>query len=114
MGENQGDISIVFVSPQRMKLLNARHLNHHYSTDILTFDYRQGADGFLIAEIVICPSVAKHNAILFGKSVAQEIALYVVHGLLHLMGFDDHSPQKTALMRKKEAEVISYLFTRGG
>lgn len=114
LGQTDGDVSVVFVSAQRMKLLNARHLNHHYSTDILTFDYRRPGDLFLIAEIVICPSVAKHNALLFQKSVAQEIALYLVHGALHLMGFNDHSDKEKTQMRKKEEEVLSCLFTRGG
>lgn len=110
LGQTQGELSIVFVSAQRMKLLNARHLNHHYPTDILTFDYRQPDDSAFAAEIVICPSVAKHNALVFGKTFTQEIALYVIHGLLHLMGFNDHSVQETARMRKKETEVISYLY----
>lgn len=92
-----------------MKSLNARHLRHYYSTDILTFDYRTPADSSLAAEIVICPSVARANALLYKRSLMDEIRLYVVHGLLHLTGYDDGSAKDTAAMRHKEAEIISFL-----
>lgn len=109
LGISGAELSIAFVSPQAMKRLNARHLNHNYVTDILTFDYRAGRSGPLEAEIIICPSVASKNAGEYGGSVYSEIRLYVIHGILHLSGYEDHSPKDIRKIRKKESEIVDYL-----
>jgi probable rRNA maturation factor len=106
---SDAQLSIVFVAVQRMRRLNAAHLHHCYVTDILTFDYRLPGDDRLLAEIVICPSIAVQNAIDYGTTTAKEIDLYVVHGLLHLTGFDDHTPEDIQAMREKEKEIMGSL-----
>ena len=100
------EISLVFVAPSRMKAFNTEYLKHDYVTDVLTFDYTGNGGSLLSGEIVICPSVALNNAKGFGTSVHKEIELYVVHGILHLMGYDDHRPTDIARMRKKEREIM--------
>lgn len=103
---SDAELSIVFVSPQRMKILNAKHLKHRYVTDILTFDYRVSKSQGLRAEVIICPSVAASNAVFHGTTLPEEIDLYVVHGILHLAGYDDHSARDIKRMRNKENEIL--------
>ena len=103
---SDAELSIVFVSPQRMKILNTKHLRHHYVTDILTFNYSLSQSRSLQAEVVICPSVAASNAVIYGATLQKEIDLYVVHGLLHLAGYDDHSVHDIKRMRNKENEIL--------
>ena len=97
------EISIVFVGPLRMRHINKKYLNHDYETDVITFDLDQGA------EIIICPKIASTQAKLFNQRLSDELLLYVVHGLLHLAGFDDHDPKDIKTMRLMETKLINKL-----
>ena len=114
------DISIVFVGSRRMRTINKKYLGHDYVTDVITFSLggetpplRKGSVGAGLpgpmAEIIICPKIAKQNAKAYGVPVAQELLLYVIHGLLHLAGYDDHTPQDIKQMRLKEKELLEKL-----
>ena len=94
-------LSIVFVGTRRMRTINKKYLGHDYVTDVLTFDLRGGH-----AEIIICPQVACNNARSYNSSTEKEIILYVVHGILHLAGYDDRSPKDIARMRRMENEFL--------
>jgi probable rRNA maturation factor len=94
------EIVIVFTGSQRMRSINKKFLGHDYVTDVITFDH---------GEIVICPSVAQSNAKRFKTSVDKELILYVIHGLLHLAGYDDHSPKDIAAMRAMEEKLLPNL-----
>ncbi len=118
------DISIVFVGPQRMRRMNREYLGHDDPTDVLAFDYKDMSfprkresrtsgspintfgDDKLFGEIVICPSMAQINAKKYQTTTEHELLLYVIHGLLHLAGYDDHKSQDMARMRRKEAELL--------
>ena len=93
------ELSIVFVGERRMRRLNREYLGHDYVTDVITFE----------SEIVVCPAVAARNAKHYGNSIAREIILYVVHGILHLCGYDDHAPKDIERMRQKEQQIIGLL-----
>ena len=95
-------LSIVFVGPQRMRHLNKRYLRHDYLTDVLAFDLGEG-----LSEIIICPQVAYANAKRYKTSTEKELILYVIHGILHLAGFDDHSAKDIAQMRQMEKKMLS-------
>ncbi len=94
------NISIIFVGLQRMQSINKKYLGHDYVTDVITFDL--GGSG----EIIICPQEAKRNAKTYGSSVEREILLYVIHGFLHLAGYDDHNYKDIIQMRLKEKEFL--------
>ncbi|MEI7997917.1 MAG: rRNA maturation RNase YbeY [Candidatus Omnitrophota bacterium] len=94
------EISITFVGQQRMRKINKTYLNHDFVTDVITFDLIE------TAEIVICPFEAQKNAKIYGVSNEGELILYVVHGLLHLAGYDDHAPEDIKRMRSKEKEIL--------
>jgi probable rRNA maturation factor len=94
------DLSIVFVGTRRMRALNKKYLEHDYVTDVLSFDL-----GTSQGEIIICPGMASANAKAHQTSTEEEIVLYVVHGILHLAGFDDKSPEGMRRMRSMEKEL---------
>ena len=78
-----------------MRAVNKKYLNHDYVTDVLAFDL--GED---MGEIIICPQMARANARRHQSSTEKEIILYVIHGILHLAGFDDHHSKDIIQMRK--------------
>ena len=85
-------------------------------TDILTFDLRDSSKdrrkNEFVADIFICPSQATANAKIFKTSLKQEVVLYVIHGILHLLGYDDRTPLDIKKMRAKEREVLERLKRR--
>lgn len=91
------ELSLVFVGEAQMRTINRTYLKHDYVTDVITFTH---------GEIVICPQVAKRQAVEHGSSTAQELVLYVIHGLLHLAGYDDHTPAQIKRMRDKEQALM--------
>jgi probable rRNA maturation factor len=107
-GVKDAALSFAFVGEQRMRSMNRTYLNHDYVTDILTFNLTEGDT--LEGEIVICPLVAAKNAGRYGHSVARELTLYLVHGILHLLGYDDHAPKDVARMRAKEEVILKKLY----
>ncbi len=94
-------LSIAFVGTRRMRAVNKKYLGHDYVTDVLTFDLGEDA-----GEIIICPQVASANARAHQTSTENEIILYVVHGILHLAGYDDHKPHDILQMRRMEKELL--------
>jgi probable rRNA maturation factor len=94
-------LSIVFLGEKRMRAINKKYLGHDYVTDVLTFDLDRG-----LGEIIICPRMAAANAVLYKTSTEKEIILYVIHGILHLNGFDDHAPRDMIQMRKMENALL--------
>jgi len=97
----EGSLSIVFVGAKRMRSVNKKYLDHDYVTDVLAFDL-----GRNVGEIIICPQEAFTNAKAHHTSTDDEIILYVIHGILHLAGFDDHGPKDEARMREMEKKLL--------
>ena len=86
-----------------MRAVNKKYLKHDHVTDVLTFDLGEG-----FSEIIICPQIACANAKAHQTSTEKEIILYVIHGILHLAGFDDHRPKDILQMRKMENELLQF------
>jgi probable rRNA maturation factor len=109
-GFRAGELSIVVVGDRAMTTLHAKHLNLATPTDVLTFDL--GVDrprGWLEGEIVLCADVARRHVLRRGGTLAAmraELALYLVHGLLHLAGYDDHDPAEAARMHAREDALL--------
>lgn len=117
-GLREGQLSIAVVGARAMATLHERHLGITGPTDVLTFDL--GTDprqGLLDGEIVVCADVARRTAWQrrrLGGSARQaaacaELALYVVHGVLHLAGYDDHDPRDFERMHAREDELLTAL-----
>jgi probable rRNA maturation factor len=98
-------LSIVFVSDASLARLHARHLGDKSRTDVITFDLSDDLDG-AAGEIYVSAQRARSVARARGVPARRELALYVVHGVLHLCGYDDRSRADRARMRDAEARVL--------
>src|SRR3954447_6797636 len=103
-GENVADyeISLAFVDNATIHTLNKRYLDHDEPTDVLSFPLSEPNAKKLSGELVIGAEVALAQAQERGHDVQAELALYVIHGLLHLCGHDDKTPTAANAMRERE------------
>ena len=100
-----GDISIIFCSDKKILEVNLEYLQHDYYTDIITFDYCEGDS--LNGDLFISIDSVKENASYYGVEFSEELNRVIVHGILHLIGYDDHSEKDKKLMRQKENYYLS-------
>jgi probable rRNA maturation factor len=104
--KKSGYINICFTDNKLIKKLNARFLNTPRATDVIAFNLSNKTSTALLADIAISTESAISNSRSFKNSPAKELLLYVAHGILHILGFDDHSNTQIRLMRKKEKEYV--------
>ena len=95
-----GAVNIIFCSVNYILDINQRYLQHDYFTDIITFDYCEGK--VLSGDLFISVDSVRENALFYGTEFEDELNRVIVHGLLHLIGYDDHSEEDIARMRSKE------------
>ena len=109
-GEEIGDfeISLAFVDNETIHVLNKRYLDHDEPTDVLSFPLSDPSAKKLSGELVIGVEVAKDRAEEMGHAVDAELALYVIHGLLHLCGYDDKKPDREIEMRGRERHWLAH------
>jgi probable rRNA maturation factor len=104
-------LSITFVNNRRIAALNRRHLGHRGSTDVISFCLTADAPGApLVGDVYVAPDVARRNATAHGLSVREELTRLVVHGVLHILGFDHPDGEDrhdSAMWRRQEALVTS-------
>lgn len=105
-------LEVIFLSDPAIKKLNKRYRKRNRTTDVLAF--KMDSTGFRtdagLGEIFISTDTASKNAKAFGTSFEREIVLYVIHGLLHLVGFNDESRKDKVVMSKKEWEILNNLW----
>jgi probable rRNA maturation factor len=106
-GLQQATVSVAVVDDRTIHDLNRRFLGHDYPTDVLSFVLEQ-ADGYLEGELVVSADTAVAAAAQFGWTAGDELLLYVVHGALHLVGYDDQSAGQRAAMRAEEREQLRH------
>ncbi|NLF68435.1 MAG: rRNA maturation RNase YbeY [Candidatus Anammoximicrobium sp.] len=104
-GITQATLSIAVVGDRAIRQLNRRYLQHDYATDVISFLFGSGA-GSLEGEIVVSADTAATQAPQYGLSPQDELLLYVLHGTLHLVGYDDTTPPAR---RKMQARQRRYL-----
>lgn len=108
-GFTRASISIAVVDDAAIHELNRQHLNHDWPTDVITFPLSDEGDEELSGELIVSAEMAKATAAQAGVDPWHELALYIVHGLLHLAGFDDLDLETAAAMRRREDEVLTAL-----
>jgi probable rRNA maturation factor len=108
-GKAEAEISLAFVDNPTIHRLNLRFLQHDEPTDVLSFPMSDPSARRLSGELVIGAEVAKAAADERGHDVQAELALYVIHGLLHLCGYSDKSPEKEKEMRRREQHYLRQL-----
>lgn len=118
-GARAAQISVALVDDDRIAQLNALHLDHEGSTDVLSFDLRDHTDADskketgdyspVEGEIVVSLDTAAREAHKLGHSVDAELALYAVHGTLHLLGYDDRNGEDADQMHEMEDAILGSL-----
>ncbi len=110
----EASLGIHLIGSGAMASMNWQWLRHTGSTDILTFDHRTGAGEPLHGELFISLGDAAEQAALFGTTPDLELARYVIHGVLHLMGYDDRDPAARKVMKREENRLLRRLTAKGG
>lgn len=106
-GARVAEVDVAVVDRGRIARLNRRWLGRAGATDVISFDLSDGGEGPLVAQLVVCGDVAVSQARRRGEGVQRELMLYVVHGLLHLMGYDDRTPRRARRMRGRQEELLA-------
>ena len=102
------EISIAIVDDETIHDLNRRYLKHDYATDVLSFVLDRD-EGHLDGEVIASAETASRVGRQFSAPADDELLLYVVHGMLHLVGFDDQTPAAAKRMRKEEQKILDQL-----
>ena len=95
-----GAVNIIFCSDPYILNINLQYLSHDYFTDIITFDYSQKP--VVSGDLFISVDSVRENSVFYGTEFNEELHRVIVHGILHLIGYDDHTDKDTAVMRSKE------------
>ena len=102
----ESDITYIFCSDDHLLGINQRFLNHNTYTDIITFDLGSQPEK-VVAEIYISVDRIEENAGKFNTEFDNELARVMIHGILHLCGYKDKTPQDKRVMREKEDTYLS-------
>jgi probable rRNA maturation factor len=103
-----GQINLLFVTDKKIRELNLKYLGKKSATDVLSFDI-SASRGKILADIVISADAAVRNARIFGTLPPYEMHLYAIHGLLHLLGYDDKRKKDKIKMQKREEYLLKIL-----
>jgi rRNA maturation RNase YbeY len=99
------DVNYIFCSDRYLLRLNQDFLSHNTLTDIITFDYSAGED--ISGEIYISLERVKENSLQFNSAFQDELLRVIIHGILHLVGYNDKKTSEVSIMRKKEEAYLS-------
>ena len=104
-------LGIFIIDPVKMARINWEHLRHKGPTDVITLDYGVQSGGVprsgpLLGDIFLCPVVAIDFALAHGTSWPEEVARYLIHGVLHLRGYNDSTPKPCRTMKREEDRLV--------
>jgi probable rRNA maturation factor len=111
--KGRGTLAVTFISAGRMRALNRRFLGHDWETDVLSFRYDAPRTrgpihgGSVVGEVLVSPAYARRYARTHRLAYEEELARYVVHGILHWRGLDDATPAQQARMRREENRPLN-------
>lgn len=112
-GVREAEISLAVVDDPTIQRLNRQYLHHDDPTDVLSF-LLERLEGKLSGEVIVSADTACSAAKRFGLSPDDELLLYVLHGTLHLVGYDDSRPAARARMRRQEALCLAHFGLKRG
>ena len=95
-----GDISVILCSDEYLLSVNKQFLKHDYYTDIITFNYCEGDR--VSGDLFISVDSVRENAKTYGATFQEELHRVLIHGVLHLLGYDDHSDAEKVIMKERE------------
>lgn len=106
-------LSVFLVGDVKMKELNRRYLKHNHTTDVISFGQGKRikklikkSEAVFLGDIVISLQVAKREAAKYGNSFIKELNLYICHGILHLLGYDDKTAKGSKEMQRKQEKIL--------
>jgi rRNA maturation RNase YbeY len=102
-----GNITYIFCSDEEILRINQSYLNHNYYTDIITFDYSEGDK--LSGDLFISLDTVKTNSEKYKTNYDEELHRVMIHGILHLCGYNDKTQTEKKIMQEKENEALLYL-----
>ncbi len=102
-----GSFEFTFVNNDKILEINRTFLQHDYETDIITFNL--GTPDDIVGDIYISVDEASKNATEYGQSLDDEIRLLIVHGILHLLGYDDDTDEDRFIMEAEQDRIINTL-----
>ena len=105
LGFTIGELSFIFCSDEYLKKINIKYLSHHFFTDVITFNYTK--EKLLFGDVYISIERVKENSKTYKTSFNEEMFRVIIHGVLHLCGFDDKTKEEKSLMRSKENDFLS-------
>ena len=108
-GKTIGELYYYFCSDDQLLDINKQRLGHDSYTDIVTFPLTD-CETILSSEFCISVDRIQENAVTFGRNYESELHRVIIHGVLHLIGFDDHTVEDEQTMREKEEEALKLLF----
>jgi probable rRNA maturation factor len=114
LGKRSAAVEVIFVGARKMCQLNRKYRGKNYGTDVLSFRYPgEKADGLpFLGEIVIAPQIAQEQAVRYGGTIESEIRRLVIHGLLHLLGYD-HETDDGDMIRLQNRLICRRSFSAG-
>ncbi|RJP61689.1 MAG: rRNA maturation RNase YbeY [Candidatus Auribacter fodinae] len=112
------ELDVSIVSDEEIEQLNEQYLQHTGPTDVLSFSQREGddVDGLddQIGDVVVSADRAFEQSAIFDTSFNEEFALYIIHGILHLLGYDDTTDEDKDCMEKRQQYLLQKLVRAGG
>jgi len=100
------EVTVVFCGEEKIHEMNKEYLKHDRPTDVIAFPFQEGpmmkGDEEYLGDILVSLDAAFERASDFSQSVEEELSLYIIHGVLHLLGYDDIDPQAKKVMNAKE------------
>ena len=107
------ELSLLCVSREHIKQLNARFAHESHATDVLAFPMMEDDEdeASLLGDVVVCPEIAQENATRLGHSVSRELDTLVVHGTLHLLGYDHQNDEERARMDARLSQILDSFIT---
>lgn len=113
LGWKKAGISISFVGDRKSRVVNKEYLNHDWPTDVIAFSQLEGPrpkevkdQSVYLGDLVISLDVTARQSKEYGNSFDYELAFYICHGTLHLMGYDDKTPKEAARMEQKQKLIL--------
>jgi len=109
--EDGAELEFIFVDDEAIKAFNKNYKHENRSTDVLSFkiDRREFGQKMFLGQIIISLDMARDNSEVFGSTITDEIVLYMIHGILHLFGYDDGNTKDSLRMSKKQDLILERL-----